>query len=179
MNKACLIFSDWWRTGKGKNGTSLLGITRRNGSTLIEVIISIAVVVLVLVSITASGTLVTRNRRFSAQQASATKYSQEAVDWAKNLRNTMGWLTFYDEVSGKGVSPIVCLETLTTTPAEFSAVSAGACQSTQVIAGTDFVRSVQFTILSSTEVRAESSVTWVDNQITHEARAEVILQEWQ
>ena len=85
-------------------------LPKKSGSTLIEVIISIGIVALVLVTIVASGTLVTRNRRFSSNQGVATKYSQETIEWVKSFRNAVGWKTFYDSVSAKGLSPItVCM----------------------------------------------------------------------
>ena len=77
---------------------------RPKGSTLIEVLISIAVVVLVLVTVVSSGTMVTKNRRFSADQALATKYSQEGLE-GQGYSNSMGWQTFYDTISPREVQP--------------------------------------------------------------------------
>lgn len=150
------------------------------GSTLIEVIISIAVVVLVLVTIVAGGTLVTRNRRFSGKQVAATKYSQEVVEWAKNMRNSMGWQTFNETVFAKG-TPVatVCLVTLPVAAAAFDALAPGACMVTDVISGTEFRRSVQFGAVSATEVRVVGYVDWTDNDLDHQTKAEAVLKEWQ
>ena len=134
----------------------------------------------VLGAVVASGTLMTRNRRFSADQALATKYSQEGVEWAKAMRNTMGWQTFYETVAAKG-SPTVllCLPTLSTSPAAFVAVNPGACLSTNVITGTPYLRSIQFVLVSSSEMNIASYVDWTDNTLDHQTQATAVLKEWQ
>lgn len=155
------------------------GRSRKKGSTLIEVLISIAVVVLVLITIVAGGTLVTKNRRFSSDQALSTKYSQEVAEWAKNMRNTMGWKAFYDTVTAKGSPAIVCLPTLPATPLEFDGLSPGACADDDVIVDTQYRRAVQFAVLSPSEIAVTGLVDWTDNDQDHQTRAEAILQEWQ
>lgn len=151
-----------------------------SGSTLIEVIISIGIVVLVLVTIVASGTLVTRNRRFSANQGVATKYSQETIEWVKSFRNEVGWKTFYDSVNAKGVSPItVCMPLIATAAADFDSLTSGNCTGTDVIANTEYQRTLVFTIQSPSEVIVDSKINWLDNAITHETNSRAVLQEWQ
>jgi len=151
-----------------------------SGSTLIEVIISIGIVALVLVTIVASGTLVTRNRRFSSNQGVATKYSQETIEWVKDFRNSVGWKTFYDSVSAKGVSPIaVCMPIIASAAADFDALPAGACAGTDVIANTEYQRSLVFTVASPSEIAVDAKIIWVDNELQHETSARAVLREWQ
>lgn len=153
---------------------------RSQGTTLIEVLISIAVVVLVLVTIVSSGTMVTKNRRFSADQALATKYSQEGLEWAKAMRNSMGWQTFYDTVSAKGGPTVtLCMPTLPATTTAFAAATPGACMSTNVISGTPYLRSIKFVLVSSSEMNIESYVDWTDNAQTHQTQTIAVLKEWQ
>ncbi len=152
----------------------------RSGSTLVEVIISIGIVVLVLVTIVASGTLVTRNRRFSSNQGVATKYSQETIEWVRSFRNEVGWKTFYESVNAKGVSPItVCMPLIASAAADFDALAAGACTGTDVIANTEYQRSLIFTIQSTSEIYVDAKINWLDNAITHETSARAVLKEWQ
>ncbi|HIH11686.1 TPA: hypothetical protein HA241_05830 [Candidatus Woesearchaeota archaeon] len=150
------------------------------GSTLIEVLIAIAVVVLVLITIAASGTLVTKNRRFSSDQALATKYSQAALEWVKSMRNTMGWTAFYETVVAKGnPSSTICVNTLPASSAEFAALAVGACQPTDVITGTAYQRSVQFSVISASEIEGTGLVDWTDNNATHQTKTTAVLREWQ
>lgn len=153
--------------------------THSVGSTLIEVLISIAIVVLVLVTMVASGTLVTKNRRFSADQAVASKYGQEAIEWTKAMRNTVGWKTFYDTISAKGNPVTLCLPTLPATAVEFDAKSAGACLASDVITDTPYLRSIVFSVTSSSEIAAQSTVSWTDNTADHQVTTTTVLQEWQ
>lgn len=153
----------------------------QQASTLIEVIISIAVVVLVLITLAASGTVVTRNQRFSERQAVATKYTQEAVEWAKNMRQQMGWPTLYDTVltdSSAGIASY-CLATLPDTPLAFASLTPSACQTTDIIAGTEFTRSFQFVIVSPSEIKATVIVDWTDNTTPHQTKSETVLRQWQ
>ena len=152
----------------------------RRGSTLIEVLISIAVVVLVLVTVVAGGTMVTKNRRFSADQALATKYSQEGLEWAKAIRNSMGWQTFYDTISAKGGPTVtLCMPTLSAMPSALVASTPGACTATNVITGTPYLRSIQFVLVSSSEIDIKSYVDWTDNTQDRQTQATAILKEWQ
>lgn len=165
---------------KNKWESRELSFKFQSGSTLIEVIISIGIVALVLVTIVASGTLVTRNRRFSSNQGVATKYSQETIEWVKSFRNAVGWKTFYDSVSAKGVSPItVCMPLIASAAADFDALASGNCTGTDVIANTEYQRSLVFTISSPSEITVDSKINWVDNALVHETSSRAILQEWQ
>lgn len=168
---------------KGRAGNShfthLFGKTK-SGSTLIEVIISIGIVALVLVTIVASGTLVTRNRRFSANQGVATKYSQETIEWVKSFRNAVGWKTFYDSVNAKGVSPItVCMPLIASAATDFDALSSGDCSGTDVIANTEYQRSLIFTVQSASEIYVDAKINWLDNAIVHETSSRAVMKEWQ
>ena len=152
----------------------------RRGSTLIEVLISIAVVVLVLVTVVAGGTMVTKNRRFSADQALATKYSQEGLEWAKTIRNSMGWQTFYNTISAKGGPTVtLCMPSLLVTPSALVAANPGTCLSTNVITGTPYLRSIKFVLVSSSEIDVVSYVDWTDNTQDRQTQATAILKEWQ
>lgn len=184
----CNTHQRWIAKQKGRAGNSLFTNFFRahqsnhptSGSTLIEVIISIGIVVLVLVTIVASGTLVTRNRRFSANQGVATKYSQETIEWVKSFRNEVGWKTFYESVNAKGVSPItVCMPLIATAAADFDSLTSGSCAGTDVIANTEYQRTLVFTIQSLSEIIVDSKINWQDNAITHETNSRAVLQEWQ
>ncbi|KKU24832.1 MAG: hypothetical protein UX35_C0001G0014 [Microgenomates group bacterium GW2011_GWA1_46_15] len=67
----------------------------KRGSTLIEVIIAIAVISIALVAIVASSVMVVRNQRYSTAQHQATAYTQESLEWLRKMRDTVGWETFF------------------------------------------------------------------------------------
>lgn len=169
----------WLQSGERVGRAYPLNYHRR-GSTLIEVLISIAVVVLVLITVVSSGILVTKNRRFSTDQALATKYSQEGLEWAKAMRNTMGWQTFYDTVSAKGGPTVTfCMPTLPATTTAFAETNPGVCLATNVITGTPYLRSVTFVLVSSSEINIASYVDWTDNAQDHQTQTIAVLKEWQ
>lgn len=65
------------------------------GQSLIEVIAGLAVMMIVILSLVTVTTVSVRNASFSRNQMLATKYAQEWLEEARNLRNTLPESTFF------------------------------------------------------------------------------------
>ena len=148
----------------------------RRGSTLIEVIIAIAVISIALVAIVASAVMVVRNQRYSTAQHQATAYTQESLEWLRKMRDTLGWITFFADLQADNpVAPTYCLDTLPATTAAFENLSSSSCAT--VIMGTIFTRSVQITLSASAPQTATalSTTSWEDGGKTFQVQATLVL----
>ena len=67
---------------------------RTSGQSLIEAIIALAIILLAAVGLLAGISSVLKNSQFSKNQATATKYAQEALEQVRDLRNRD--LTFWE-----------------------------------------------------------------------------------
>jgi type II secretory pathway pseudopilin PulG len=73
----------------------------KKGQTLIEIIVAIGVVVLLVTGLLAGATATLKAAQYSRVKSLAVRYSQEALETARTVRNT-GWETFstYGSVGG-------------------------------------------------------------------------------
>ena len=149
----------------------------QNGSTLIEVIIAVAVISLALIAIVASSVMVIRNQRYSAAQHQATAYTQESLEWVRKMRDTLGWATFFADLQADNpVAPTYCLDSLPATTAAFEALSSSS-SCAAVITGSVFTRSMQITLSSSAPqiVTAITTVSWDDGGKTFQVQTTLVL----
>lgn len=65
------------------------------GQSLVEVVAGLAVMMIVILSLVAVTTVAVRNANFSRNQTLATKYAQEGIEEARNLRNTQAETIFF------------------------------------------------------------------------------------
>lgn len=65
------------------------------GQSLVEVVVGLAVMMIVVLSLVSVTTVSVRNASFSRNQMLATKYAQEWIEEARNLRNTLPESTFF------------------------------------------------------------------------------------
>lgn len=137
---------------------------KNGGQTLFELVVAVGVSVLVVTGIVALVTLSLRNANFARDQADATRYAQEALEWLRLERNS-GWSAFY---SRTGTSLTWCLNAL-------SWSSPGSCGTGSFITGTKFQRWVEFSVIEvNRSVNAWVRVSWTDSQGTHQSRVDTI-----
>lgn len=77
------------------------------GQTLFEVTIAVAVAVMVIISIVAAATVSVRNANFARNQAEATRFAQEALEWIRAQRDASTWEDFLNTVKFNEYPPAV------------------------------------------------------------------------
>lgn len=110
-------------------------IKKQSGQTLFELIMAISVCVVIVTAIVVVTTNSLSNSTFSKNNAGATRFSQEALEWVRSERDK-NWTTVYEK-SGT-VSQYYCLPSLTWP-------TAGACGANQSIPNTVFLRQISLT----------------------------------
>jgi len=125
-----------------------------SGQSLIEVVAGLAVMMIVILSLVTVTTVLVRNASFSRNQMLATKYAQEWIEEARNLRNTLPESTFF----AGGSLP---------------------CQNSDMV-GTLFTRTRDCDI--STDGKTMTvvvTVSWADDKGAHESKLTTELTNWQ
>lgn len=147
--------------------------SHQQGSTIIEAILITAVVGLVLVTIVSVLVLVVRNQRFSADQQTATRYAEEALEWLHKQRDQAGWEGFYDNIGAQ----TYCMASLPAALANLS--TQDPCD--PITANTTFTRTLQITPAAGPpqSATAVSTVTWTDNDKPYEVELTLILKQRQ
>lgn len=143
------------------------------GQSLYEVMFAIAVAAIILTGIVSLSTASIRNSAFSRNNALATHYAQEAVEWLRQERD-IDWDVIY-ALSSSGSGSRYCLSELS------SGLAGGSCSSTEVIPNTIFRREVVLIIqgAGSNEFQAEISVEWTDANGVHEVKTITKYTNWQ
>ncbi len=147
------------------------------GYSLYEVIVVLGVVSLVLIGIVSLATRSIRNSSFSQNNAMASKYAQEAIEWLRQERDK-SWDNFYSKASSSG--NIYCLRNLNSWPSP----SPNGCGINDFIEGTNnFYRESTLSLVSidgpsSTIVNALVVVRWNDSQGTHSVRSATTFTYW-
>ncbi len=72
----------------------------KNGQSLIETIIALGIAVFIIVALTQSVIMSVKNTQFAKNQTLATRYGQEAIEKIRNVRDLLGWPTFYNNYNG-------------------------------------------------------------------------------
>ncbi len=141
-----------------------------SGQSLFEVVLALGVVTIILVALVTLAALSIRNTTFSKNRNSATRYSQETVEWLRGQRDD-DWTTF----AVRAQTPTWCLPTLDWDTALIGRCGAGPGD---FVLGTIFKREVSFTIIDATTIEAVIKVYWDDAQGTHETRTSTNFTNW-
>ncbi len=145
----------------------------RQGQSLIEAVVAIAVVSLVLVGLISAVTFSLANVQFSRNKAGADKYAQEVIEWLRSERETLGWSDFYDKAQNAGTT--YCLNDLA------SWLVAGACTPGSTISGTIFTREVFLDGNGGIkdQVSVKVTVSWQQGSRRSENVVNTYLNKWQ
>ncbi len=129
----------------------------KNGQSLFEVIIALAVAAIVIVAVVGLTANSIRNASFSRNKTLASRYASDAVEWLRSERDSD-----IDNFLSNSALPY-CLPTL-------SWDLARVCNDDDVIVGTPFIRAVSFSNTSgvTTIVEATVKVYWEDSQGVHD-----------
>ncbi len=147
------------------------------GQSMLELLMAVAIVGIVLIALVSLSTKSIGNTTFSSNKSRATRLTQEASEWIRNERDT-NWSNFVVRAN-LGVDNLYCLPGLTGWP------GVGACDSTQKIVGTEFIREVTLRGLDEQggdgviDTVSVGVVTyWLDGVGRHEARTTTLLTNW-
>lgn len=132
-----------------------------NGSTIIELLISLMVVGLVVTAVASASTYSIKNTGEARFRQAASTLAQEVLEKSKNEKTRLGFINFGSAVG----SATYCFDTI---PASFDASppmpSQGVCGAGDTIplAGTEFTREVIFTSTAAL-ITVEVDVSWSDS----------------
>jgi len=146
-----------------------------SGQTLFELLMAIAVGSIVITALVAITTLSIRNASFAKQNAQATRYSQEAIEWLREERDK-DWTSFLGKSSD--TTQYYCLTSL-------SWPQTGNCTSTQYITNTIFKREISLISRNldgnpgNETVEAIVTVVWVDSLGSHTSTLSTQLTNWE
>lgn len=138
------------------------------GQTLVELVVVLAVVGMIVTGVVSIAAVSVRNARFSKDQASASRYAQEAMEWIRQERDT-SWSGFYNRRDRT-----YCMPTL-------SWSQTSGCNSDQFISNTQFIRTATLaplTPLDENSVQVDVSVSWSDARGSHQSRMSTVLTSW-
>ena len=134
------------------------------GQSMFEVVLALFIITMIIVAVVILSTNSISNSLFSRSKTQASRYSQEAVEWLRNERETNS----EDFVIATNTA-VYCLKS---NPPSFT--ETGACSSDEFITGTIFKRQVTFTtsdVFSKSIINATVVTSWNDPKGYHEARA--------
>ena len=132
------------------------------GQSLFEVVLALAVVTLITVAIVILSADSVRNSTFSKNKTLSSRYTQEAIEWLRNERDSDSSV-FLTHVA----VPTYCLDSL-------SWSNIGSCLSGEKVSGTTLTRQANFSssvISGKNIVEAVVTVSWNDAQGYHEVRS--------
>ena len=164
---------------------------RETGQSLFEVIFAIAIAALIMIGVVALGSKTIRNTSFSRNQAIATNYNQESIEWLRGERDA-GWDFF---ISQTALSNSWCLKELSWT----GSTDSSACGVNGYVSGSNlFIRQVNFECFRSNfppptplvaqprncgdfdvdTARATITTSWTDSQGDHKAESVTSFTDW-
>ncbi len=148
----------------------------KNGQTMVEILVAVAIVVLTLVAVVSRIVAAVSSANFSRNQALATRFAQEGIEWARSQRDILGWVGFSTYVSA---NQTYCVPEL---GQAINVLTAGSCSPALTIPGTIFLREVVFIYAAPpgqepyTDVVA--TVSWQDRIGTHQSKLTSRLSSW-
>ncbi len=134
------------------------------GQSMFELIIALAIGIIIVTAVVVVASNSVRNSSFSKNNAAATRYAQEGMEWLRGQRD-QSWTTFSSKASVSGFD--WCLQTLA-----WPAVN-GNCTSSQTVSGTSYVRQVNLklknydTNADNETVEATMVVSWTEAGVAH------------
>ena len=138
------------------------------GQTLVELLVTLGVATLFVVTLVSLSTGALGNINFSRAQGDGNRHAREAIEWLRAERD-QNWAAFSSRSSAEGTT--WCLQTLAW-PA-----GSGACGSITV-PNTNFVRQVTLTSSGASKIYVSVNVAWTDSRGTHNAQLNSILTKW-
>lgn len=139
--------------------------TGEKGQTLLELVVVLLVVGIIITGIIAIVSASVRNARFSKDQAQASRFAQEALEWVRQRRDS-DWTTFASKNSAT-----YCMISL-------SWDHATPCTSTDYIVGTNFLRNVTLSSVNANTISTDVTVSWNDSNGVHQSRLSTHLSNW-
>ncbi|MFH0863899.1 MAG: hypothetical protein V1858_02345 [Candidatus Gottesmanbacteria bacterium] len=155
---------------------------KNKGQFLIETLIALAASILIISGLVTAVTSAVKNAQFSKNQALATKYATEGMEWVRSQRD-QNWSTFYPLSTTSSPGNRYCISTLPTS----TWPSTNACGTSDYISGpssaTVFKREVLlFTepaTLPEIKIKATITVSWSDAGGNHKSNLESYFTNWQ
>jgi len=149
----------------------------KNGQTLIEILIAVAIVVLVLVAVVSRVVEAVSSANFARNQALATRFAQEGIEWARSQRDLLGWSGLAVYISG---NQTYCVPNLSLS---IKNITAGSCSPTGMIPGTIFLREVAFVYSAPGGgampfANVTATVSWQDRVGWHRSTQATRLSSW-
>jgi type II secretory pathway pseudopilin PulG len=152
---------------------------KKNGQTLIEILIAIAVVVLVLVAVVSRVVDAVGNANFARNQLLSTRFAQEGIEWTRSQRDRLGWDEFVFALDSDPVT--YCVLDLSTNP-NLEDLTSGTCAG--VIPGTLFDREIDIDYTDVGDpsigdyVEVTVAVSWQDRIGDHSTVLSTRLSDW-
>lgn len=147
------------------------------GVSLLEILFATAAVSLVLVAVLSTIISSLQNSRSSLEQAKATQYSREVLEWLRQERDSVGWTAFAESMPASGTQTY-CLTALPGTVGAL-ADTVGTCDEDQKIANTIYTRSLAITRTNAEQVDVEVTISRPDSTGIVTTRTNMTLAEWQ
>lgn len=139
------------------------------GQSIIEIIIALAMMVLVLLALVWISIVAVRNANFSKNQALASQYSQELLEWLRSERDD-DWTAFVSRAGAAGAPTSYCFQNL-------SWPGSGACSSGQTV-GAIFLRQGSLEQVVAGRVQVVITTTWQDASGPHQSALTSYLTNW-
>lgn len=137
------------------------------GQSLFEVVVSLAVISVIIVSLVFLATSSIRNSTFSKNKTLSSRLTQEALEWLRGQRDT-SWTDF---AANAQASPTYCLQSLEWT-------NIGACGAQEFVTDTVLKRDLTLTVVSANQIQAEVETSWEDSDGVHITRVVTDFTDW-
>lgn len=151
---------------------------KESGQSLFELVFSLGIVSLVLLTLVSLSTKAVSNSTFAKNSSLAARHNQEVLEWLRSERD-QDWFVFLNKVTNNRTtnSTYWCLSNLAT---PFASRTPGSCSSTNYIPGTKFIREVVFTYSSGPpeDIKLVSIVRWQDPTGEHDSQATTTFTNW-
>jgi hypothetical protein len=141
--------------------------TKPRGQTIIEILVATVVITVAFIGIMSLGNSSIKSTSYSRNLNLATKYSYEVADWARNLRNVIGWEALAAKILADGTGSVTyCLPVLTPDATTFYNLEGGNCAATALIPSTIYTRSITFNtaFIGSKRLPATITTSWTENR---------------
>lgn len=141
------------------------------GQSLVEVVASLAMVILIVAALVNLVTASLRSSQFAKTSAQANKYAQEGIEWVRSLRDqASSWDAFKSQIFPVEPITVWCLKSFSLPDLS------GGCSSEDYILGTTFRREalVSKTDATETALKVKITVYWKDQVGEHQSRVETL-----
>lgn len=136
------------------------------GQSLFELLIALAIAVLIVTGIVKVVTLSVANSTFAKNQASATRFGQEAFEWLRSEKER-DWDAFSNRSDVTWCLPAVSWPS-----------QPGPCSADNKISGTPFTREAALSTLDTDKIQILVRVSWTDSRGEHSSRIDSVFTNW-